>query len=131
MKYITLLIISFLLYLNLSSCSSTNKTTENFEKYPEYYSFESAKILVENEEYELALWYYINLYSINKEKTIKEVVALKSIINDLPFEIKKSYATHGIFDPKTSKIKDGELIIDGAQIKSKGKIADELINAIK
>jgi tetratricopeptide (TPR) repeat protein len=134
MKKATYLIAGFiLLVLCLPSAQAQTKTStsEYDELYPQKYTFEKAAEFESKGAYDKAIWFYINLFSDNKEKVIAKVKQIKKPDTlSLKKFIEYSFAIYSIFDPKISSMKDGEMQIDYEKLKAKGDIGDYLIACV-
>lgn len=122
----------FLLAFTFISNICFGQTDVVKETYPDTYTFEKAKDFEEREDYEKAVWFYINLFPQNKTKTAFLVQTLETTLRpkidsfDIKLFIQKAFAIYSTFDPQIVTIEDGMPIMDLDKLKTKGMMGDEL-----
>lgn len=134
MKKVICFVTGFILLVlcNPSLNAQNNNNTDAYDElYPEKYTFEKAAQFESKGAYDKAIWFYINLFSDNKEKVIAKVKQIrKPDTLSLKQYIQYSFAIYAIFDPKISSMKDGEMQIDYKKLEAKGDIGDYLIACV-
>ncbi len=122
------IILSILIFIFNFSFGQIFDSVDN-EVYPEIYSFKKAKEFEEENEYEKAIWFYINLYPDNKEKVVIYVKIIEIILDtvDISLLIKKSFGLYATFDPQITTFNNGIPSMDSEKLKLKGGWGDELI----
>tara|TARA_Y100000589_G_C27118571_1_gene615376 strand:+ start:382 stop:1338 length:957 start_codon:yes stop_codon:yes gene_type:complete len=130
MKYFSILLIT--IFLSVNSISAQITDAEKSELYPEKYTFEKAESFQKKGEYEKAIWFYINLFSENKNQVVEIVKDLASKLDtvDMSKLIKKTFALYGTFDPTITSFEGGAPNMNMSKLKLKGAWSDELIQKI-
>lgn len=89
--------------------------------YPEKYTWEAAAGLIQKQEIKKAVWYFINLYTINDKN--KELVIKSLLVYDKFFKMDKvlmsSFYTYSLTDPEIGKIENGHAEITAPHIMEK------------
>lgn len=107
---------------------NNNSYSEYDEVYPQKYTLEKAAEFEKRGAYDKAVWFYINLFSDNKEQVIYKVKQIKKPDTiSLKKFIEYSFGSYAIFDPTIATMKNGELLIDKEKLQAKGDIGDYLI----
>jgi hypothetical protein len=115
----------------LIQAQNNTSTSDYDEVFPTKYTFEKAAEFEKKGEYDKAIWFYINLFSDNKEKVISKVKQLKKPDTlSLKKFIEYSFGSYSIFDPTISAMKNGEMQIDKDKLEAKGAIGDYLIACV-
>ena len=88
--------------------------------YPATYTWEAARDLVQKQEIKKALWYFINLYSVNsqKELVIKSLLAYDKFLK-MDKALMGSFYTYCFTDPEIGKIENGHSEITAPHIMEK------------
>ena len=89
--------------------------------YPAKYTWEAARDFVQKQEIKKALWYFINLYSINnqnKELVIKSLLAYDKFLK-MEKALMGSFYTYCFTDPEIGKIENGHSEITAPHIMEK------------
>lgn len=128
MKPILLFFLAYTLLCN----PCLGQTDVVLETYPDKYTFEKARDFEQRENYEKAVWFYINLFPENKTKVAFLVQTLETTLQqkidsfDMKLFIQKAFAIYSTFDPAIVTIENGMPVMDLDKLKSKGILADEL-----
>ena len=89
--------------------------------YPATYTWEAAGHFIQKQEIKKALWYFINLYTINDQN--KEVVIKSILVYNKVFKMDKalmsSFYTYSLTDPEIGKIENGHSEITAPHIMEK------------
>jgi hypothetical protein len=89
--------------------------------YPATYTWEAAADLIKKQEIKKAVWYFINLYTINDEN--KELVIKSLLVYNKFFKMDKvlmgSFYTYSLTDPEIGKIANGHSEITAPHIMEK------------
>jgi hypothetical protein len=89
--------------------------------YPAAYTWEAAAHLIQKQEIKKAIWYFINLYTINDQN--KELVIKSILVYDKFFKMEKvlmsSFYTYSLTDPEIGKIENGHSEITAPHIMEK------------
>lgn len=129
LKKIILLII--FITISLTSFSQISQTEKN-EIYPDKYTFEKADEFLKKNEFDKAIWFYINLFPENKNQVIEIVktFAAKNDTIEISKFIKNTFALYGINDPSIISFKNGTPNMNLETLKIKGAWGDELIQKV-
>lgn len=89
--------------------------------YPAVYTWEAAGGFIQKQEIKKALWYFINLYTINDQN--KELVIRSILVYNKVFKMDKalmsSFYTYSLTDPEIGKIENGHSEITAPHIMEK------------
>ncbi len=89
--------------------------------YPAKYTWEAAAGFIQKQEIKKAIWYFINLYTINDQN--KELVIKSILVYDKFFKMEKvlmsSFYTYSLTDPEIGKIENGHSEITAPHIMEK------------
>jgi hypothetical protein len=89
--------------------------------YPVKYTWEAATGFVQKQEIKKAVWYFINLYTINTQN--KELVLKSLLVYDKFFKmdrvLRSSFYTYSFTDPEIGKIENGHSEITAPHIMEK------------
>ncbi len=122
--------ILLLLAFTLSGINAFGQKTKvkNKDIYPNKYTLEKAMEFEKKGEYEIAIWFYINIFPENKTNVIESVKNLAAKLDsvDMNMLIKKSFSIYSTFDPTITTFKNGMPNIDTIKLKIKGAWGDEL-----
>ncbi len=95
--------------------------------YPLKYTWEAAAGFIHKQEIKKAIWYFINLYTINDQN--KELVIKSILVYDKFFKMEKvlmsSFYTYSLTDPEIGKIENGHSEITAPHI------MERKLNALK
>src|ERR1051325_5266355 len=122
----------FLSFLSFQFLFSQTTEAEKKEVYPSKYTFEKAYDFLSNNDYEKAVWFYINLFPEDKIRTVEslKLLKLKLRTTDVESLIKKSFELYGTFDPTVTTLSNGVAKIDSAKLKQKERWTDEIIQRL-
>lgn len=118
-----------ILILVFKACFGQFEQMIDKEVHLEKYTFEKAKEFEDKEEYQKAIWVYINLFPENTDSVVKCVKLIKNKLDtvDMSWYIKSSFALYGAFDPDTWTNIDGESRFVPSITSKKGSWGDQLI----
>lgn len=89
--------------------------------YPAKYTWKAAEGFVQKQEIKKAVWYFINLYTINAQN--KELVLKSLLVYDKFFKmdrvLKSSFYTYSFTDPEIGKVENGHSEITAPHIMEK------------
>ena len=89
--------------------------------YPAVYSWDMAKVFIQQQEIKKALWFFINLYLVNDKN--KEMVVQSILVYDKLFKMEKmlvsSFYTYSLTDPEIGTIEEGNSKITAPHIMEK------------
>ena len=89
--------------------------------YPAKYTWEAATHLIQKQEIKKAIWYFINLYTLNDQN--KELIIRSILVYDKVFKMDKvlmsSFYTYSLTDPEIGKIENGHSEITAPHIMEK------------
>jgi hypothetical protein len=122
---ICLLLAGFIIAGN--DASATGST----EKYPDVYTLDSARDLMESGQRALSLWYCINLYPEQPDEVVSLVCNQRDSSDDLVGAVRSSFAANAPFDPAVSITGEGIMIVDAKVFARKGAWADSLCGDIE
>ena len=89
--------------------------------YPSVYTWDMAKVFIQQQEIKKALWFFINLYLVNDKN--KELVVKSILVYDKLFKMEKmlvsSFYTYSLTDPEIGTIEEGNSKITAPHIMEK------------
>ncbi len=71
-----------------------------------------ARALVEADNLDLAIWYYINLYPDNKKEVLEDLQKLNIDNDKLSKNIGKSFSLYAPLDPTVTKFENGTMSLN-------------------
>lgn len=128
---LTFYTISFTQIKGDSTSSNSDSTGQSNSVYRVEYTFEEADSLVAKSEYAKAVWFYINLYPTNPEKSVESIRKLNGKVKDVAGLVRMSFTIYAPFDPASSNLSSGSLQINSDNLKVKAKWVDAIIEELK
>ena len=98
--------------------------------YDKPYTFEKAKELEWDWEFDKAIWYYIHLVPQNIKEAALRVRNLKNHIGNPEIAINTTFKIFVVYDPEVNYIENGELVTRKDIYDQKRLWADQLIKAV-
>ncbi len=109
------------LVINKEAERLLNDTQYRQTLYPAKYTWEAAASYIQKQEIKKAVWYFINLYTLNDEN--KELIIKSLLVYDKFFKMDKvlmsSFYTYSFTDPEIGKIENGHSEITAPHIMEK------------
>ena len=109
------------LVINKEAARLLNDEQYRQTMYPQKYTWEAAAGFIQKQEIKKAIWYFINLYTINDQN--KELVIKSILVYDKFFKMEKvlmsSFYTYSLTDPEIGKIENGHSEITAPHIMEK------------
>ena len=106
------------LVINKEAARLLNDEQYRQTMYPQKYTWEAAAGFIQKQEIKKAIWYFINLYTINDQN--KELVIKSILVYDKFFKMDKvlmsSFYTYSLTDPEIGKIENGHSEITAPHI---------------
>lgn len=124
-RYLTL---AFLL-LSLTASAGKHKKSK---AYPEEYTTAIVDSAIQSGNYELAIWYNINLFGRDSAAAKEKIVLLKDKVPNLPLEIYTVFSKFAPFDPGiNSEAGSGGMSLNVDEMKRRGRWGDALIRVVR
>lgn len=126
MKKITLLYL-FILFFFVGQAQLTDQ--EKKDLYPEVYTFEHAEKFEKENDFNKAIWIYVNLYPEHREKVIEKVGVILKKIDTLNARsiIVNAFSMYAMFDPTIVNWENGMPEINQEALQKRGSYGDALI----
>ncbi len=109
------------LVINKEAERLLNEASYRSTIYPAAYTWEAAAEFIKRNEIKKALWYFINLYTINSQN--KEMVIKSLLVYNKVFKMDKalmsSFYTYSLTDPEIGKIENGHSEITAPHVMEK------------
>ncbi len=117
----------FLFSVLLGQAQLTDKEKE--ELYPEVYTFEHAEKFEKENDFDKAIWIYINLYPNYSDQVIEKVRVILDKIDTLEARvvIVSAFSTYAMFDPTIANWENGMPEINQEELSKRGSYGDALI----
>ncbi|CAN5382436.1 hypothetical protein BH09BAC1_BH09BAC1_10740 [soil metagenome] len=126
-----LLLIALLLPMMVLLAQPPNKPPfDTDDAFVKSYTFEMAKHLEWDWEFEKAIWYYINLVPINIKQAALRIKNLKNHIGSPEVFIRTTFANFVMYDPEVNYLRNDSLITNKDVYEKKRAWADKLIIAV-
>ncbi|MBC7511684.1 MAG: hypothetical protein H7320_23520 [Ferruginibacter sp.] len=97
------------LVINKEAERLLNEASYRASIYPATYTWEAAAEFIRKDEIKKALWYFINLYTVNVQN--KEIIIKSLLVYNRVFKMDKalmsSFYTYSLTDPEIGKIENG------------------------
>lgn len=98
--------------------------------YDKPYSFERAKKLEWEWEFEKAVWYYINLVPVDIKQAAARIKNLKNHIGNPAIFINTTFKTFAVYDPEINAMVNDTLVSHKDVFDKKRQWADRLMQAV-
>ena len=131
MKCIFLLLVLACISVHaFSSGKSADSTKRSPLSVSTEYSFENAEKYVQANDFEKAVWIFINLYPVDSVHVISCMKAISKNFENTRAAIQKSFLINSFTDPQLTNFEKGQIVVNTDMVNKKGKWADDLIRAL-